>query len=59
VPGVTSWAIMLFVYQFSKIRKLKLNPLRDEIFSDSRDYYIPRNPDTDSRMLLMYSAFTR
>jgi hypothetical protein len=26
------------VYQFNKIRKHKLNPLKDEIFTDSKDY---------------------
>ncbi len=28
----------LFVYQFAKIRKLKLNPLKDEIYKDSTTY---------------------
>ncbi len=30
--------IALVVYQFRKIRKLKLNPLKDELYTDSADY---------------------
>ncbi|TKB50790.1 DUF5692 family protein [Ferrimonas aestuarii] len=30
--------VALFVYQFYKIRKHKLNPLKDEIFSDTKPY---------------------
>ncbi|PKG77747.1 hypothetical protein CXF80_05150 [Shewanella sp. Actino-trap-3] len=30
--------VALVVYQFNKIRKHKLNPLKDEIFTDSKDY---------------------
>lgn len=30
--------VALAVYQFNKIRKHKLNPLKDEIFTDSNAY---------------------
>ncbi len=30
--------VALVVYQFNKIRKHKLNPLKDEIFTDTRAY---------------------
>jgi hypothetical protein len=33
-----AWNLALAIYQFRKIRRKGLNPLRDEIFKDSRAY---------------------